>query len=363
MQFALSHEQTLLGDSVRAFLRDKVPVETVRAHAETGTGFDKLLWDGLVDLGVPGLLVPEQHGGSGLGMLDAAIVAQALGEAAAPVPFLSSVVMAPLALLRNGSAQQQGRWLPRMARGEVRMATGFVGFTGERGKATIALDRNRLSGAVASVVDAGAPTHLLLHLPDGRAAIVGADEAGVSVRARRALDGTRPLADVTLDGARAEVLDAANDRRAAALQVLDAGRVALAADTLGAAQTMLDRAVAWAKQRVQFGRVIGSFQGVKYMCADMATMLEPCHAFVWHAAYAQDAIPEERRLLACHAKAHLDEVGRDVARIATEVHGGMGFTDLMGLHFWLKRIGFNRQVLGGPERCREEAALSQGWAA
>ena len=95
----------------------------------------------------------------------------------------------------------------------------------------------------------------------------------------------------------------------------------------------------------------------------MATMLEPCHAFVWHAAHAQDAIPEEARLLACHAKAHLDEVGREVARMATEVHGGMGFTDLLGLHFWLKRIGFNRQVLGGPERCREEAARLQGWAA
>lgn len=364
MEFALSHEQRLLGESVRSFLRDHWPIEAVRAHAATGTGYDEALWRGLLDLGVQGLLVPERHGGSGLGLLEAAVVAQAMGEAVAPVPFLCGAVMAPLALLRSGAAAQQDRWLPRIASGEARFAMGFAGFVGERGgKARVSLDGDRLSGAVEAVLDAGAPTHLLVHLPDGRAAILGAHDAGVSITMRRTLDGTRPLAEAGFDGARAELLEAADDPRAAARQVLDAGRVVLAADTLGAAQTMLDRAVAWAKQRVQFGRVIGSFQGVKHMCADMATMLEPCHAFVWHAAYAQDTSSEEARLMACHVKAHLDEVGRDVARMATEVHGGMGFTDLAGLHYWLKRIGFNRQVLGGPERCREEAARLQGWAA
>ena len=143
--------------------------------------------------------------------------------------------------------------------------------------------------------------------------------------------------------------------------MLDAGRVVLAADTLGAAQTMLDRAVAFAKERVQFGRVIGSFQGVKYMLADCVTMLEPCRGMVWYAAHAQDGLPDEARLTACHAKAHVADVAREVARMTTETHGGMGFTDLLGLHYWFKRISFNRQVLGGPERCREEAAALQGW--
>jgi len=82
---------------------------------------------------------------------------------------------------------------------------------------------------------------------------------------------------------------------------------------------------------------------------------------VWYAAYAQDALPDEARLTACHAKAHVADVARDVARMTTETHGGMGFTDLLGLHYWFKRIGFNRQILGNPERCREEAAILQGW--
>ena len=135
----------------------------------------------------------------------------------------------------------------------------------------------------------------------------------------------------------------------------------LAADTLGAAQRMLDRAVSYAREREQFGRPIGSFQAVKHMCAEMAAALEPCRALVWYAAYAQDARLDDARLAACHAKAHLGEVGREVSRTATEVHGGMGFTDELGLHHWFKRISANRQLLGGPERCRREAAALQGW--
>ena len=95
--------------------------------------------------------------------------------------------------------------------------------------------------------------------------------------------------------------------------------------------------------------------------AGLATALEPCRALVWFAAHAQDALPEEARLAALQAKAHRDDVGREVARLATEVHGGMGFTDLQGLHYWFKRIDTNRQLLGTPEWCRHEAARVQGW--
>jgi alkylation response protein AidB-like acyl-CoA dehydrogenase len=93
----------------------------------------------------------------------------------------------------------------------------------------------------------------------------------------------------------------------------------------------------------------------------MAAELEPCRALIWYAAYGFDAQPDQSRRLAAHAKAHLSEIGSFVARTATEVHGGMGFTDLLGLHYWFKRIGFNRQILGGPEKARYDAAVAQGW--
>ena len=141
------------------------------------------------------------------------------------------------------------------------------------------------------------------------------------------------------------------------------GRIMLAADSVGAGQSMIDQAVAYAKTREQFERPIATFQAVKHMCAEMAAGLEPCRSMIWYAGHAFDELPDESRLTACHTKAHVSEVTKFVAKTSTEVHGGMGFTDLVGLHYWFKRIGFNRQILGTPELLREEAARLQGLAA
>ncbi|MGQ0584076.1 MAG: acyl-CoA dehydrogenase family protein [Reyranella sp.] len=364
MRFALTEEQALFGRSLRGFLADRLPVDNLRRLAEPGAGFDADLWRGLGELGLHGLLVPEEDGGAGLGMLDAALAAEALGYYAAPTPFTAALVMAVKAFRVAADTGQQRTWLPRIAAGEVRIAVGFAGLAGQTGRVALRLEGGRLSGALDGLLDAGGATHFLTYLPDGRAALLEAGAPGIATTLRRSVDRTRALVDVDLAGvAPVALLDAANDPLVAARRVRDAGRVMLAADTLGAAQNMLDRAVAYANERVQFGRVIGGFQGVKYMCADMATMLEPCRSLVWYAAYAQDALPEEAAAAANHAKAHLGEVGREVARIATEVHGGMGFTDLVGLHFQFKRITFDRHVLGGPERCRHDAAVAQGWIA
>ena len=361
MEFDLSEEQKQLEASLRGFLADRLPMQRRRAIAAAGNGYDSDLWAGLVAQGIAGLAVPERHGGAGLGILDAAVAAESLGYHAAPAPFAASLVMAPLALVASGTEAQQREWLPKIATGEVRIAIGFASNVGQTGAAKATLDGQRLSGRVQAVLGGGCATHVLIYLADGRPALVDLNAKGVKATGVPGLDRTRPLLDVTFEGAQAIVLSAANDPQAARTRVLDAGRVMLAADTLGAAQSMFDQAVAFAKERVQFGRVIGSFQGVKHTLADLVTMLEPCRALVWFAAHAQDALPDEARLAALQAKAHLDDVGREVARLATEVHGGMGFTDLQGLHYWFKRIDSNRQLLGTPERCRHEAAVVQGW--
>ena len=344
MEFGLSEDQRQFGDALRRFLADRVTMDVRRA------GDDAAVWAGLTELGVPGLLVPEEHGGAALGLLDAALVAEALGQHAAPTPFLGSAVLAPLAL-------RQTPYLPEIAVGRMRVAVGLGALTGSTGVCTLRREGDWLSGGVSGLLDAAGATHLLLAVPDSGLALVAADAPGVTLRPRPSLDRLRPLADAAFADAPAEWLTAD------AARVLDAGRVVLAAETLGAAQSMLDQAVAYAGQRRQFGRSIASFQGVKHACAEMAAWLEPCRAFVWYAAQAQDAPDPVAHMLACQVKAHLDEVGRDVARHATEVHGGMGFTELLGLPFWFKRIAANRQLLGGPERCREEAAAAQGLAA
>jgi alkylation response protein AidB-like acyl-CoA dehydrogenase len=351
MEFGLNDSQRLFDDAVRGFLRTNAPIELVRRVAQEGTGFDDKLWQALVSLGLTGGLVPEAQGGSGTGLFDAALAAEALGYAAAPAPYVGPLVMAPLALRGLPESNTRGALLDGIAKGTVRFGVAEAG-------SDMSLQGERVTGTVEGGVDLAGATHLLLLASGGRIALVAVDGDKARAALEPTLDRTRPLGTVTLQDAPAELHDIGAD---GVVRVRDAGRVMLAADTLGAAQCMLDRAVAYSGERQQFGRLIGSFQAVKHMCAEMTAMLEPCRALVWYAAHAQDALPEEARLVACHAKAHLAETGRDVARMATEVHGGMGFTDLLGLHYWFKRIGFNRQVLGSPESLRREAAALQGW--
>ncbi|WP_398472779.1 acyl-CoA dehydrogenase family protein [Tardiphaga sp.] len=361
MEFGLSNEQQLLENSLRGVLREELSLDKLRKVAGTGTEFAATLWQRLVGQGIVGLLVPEHFGGSGLALLDAAVVAESLGYYVAPTPFPASVVMAPLAVMSFGSKEQQAEWLPKIASGEVRMGMAFVDGAGQTGGNLAQLDGNKLSGHLTGVLDAGAASHVLLFLPDGRAALIDADDRRVTIDVRASLDRTRPISGFSLDAAEAIILNEATDAPLAAARIADAGRVILAADTLGAAQSMFDRALDYSKQRIQFNRAIGSFQAVKHTLAELATMLEPCRALVWYAAYAQDALPKDARIAALHAKAHMGEIGREVARLTTEVHGGMGFTDLLGLHYWFKRIAFDRQMLGAPEYCRREAAAVQGW--
>ncbi len=351
MEFGLSQEQILLQDSVTRFLADQVPLERVRRFADESDDTD--IWRGLCELGIAGLLIPEAAGGVGLSCLEAALVAEALGHHVAPAPFLGSAVAAPLALCYAGAADHP--LLPRIAAGEATVGLAVAGATGARAGAGVRWEGGVLNGRALFV--AGYPaTHYLVADQARGLNLLEAGASGLSGRNLTTVDRTRPTGELTLDQTPAERL---TDDPEVLARVLDAARVMLAADTLGAAQSMLNQAVAYAGERQQFGRPIGSFQAVKHMCAEMAAELEPCRALVWYAAHALDHLPEEARLTACHTKAHLAEVGKFVAKTATEVHGGMGFTDLLGLHYWFKRIGYNRQMLGAPELLREEAARVQ----
>jgi alkylation response protein AidB-like acyl-CoA dehydrogenase len=356
MRFALSEDQGLLQDSLNKALAQLSPLDRVRKFADGGEMTAPDIWAGLADAGLPGLLVPEEFGGLGLGLLEAALAAEALGKVVAPTPFLGSAVLAPLALTLGGSPEQKAEWLPKLAAGE---ATAGVAISepiaGAREGAGVTARDGKLSGKALFALDA-----------PGADLLIVADRAGglhlaepVEAAPMASIDATRRLAELTFRETPAQALSS----NQALERLRDAAWTMIAADTLGACQTMLDKAVEYAKERKQFGRTIGSFQAVKHLCAEMAAELEPARALVWYAAYAFDNAPDEAPLMAAHAKAHTSEIGRFIARTATEVHGGIGMTDLLGLHYWFKRIGQNRQILGGPERVRETAARLQGLAA
>ena len=352
MEFGLSDEQKMLDDSVRKFLSSEVSIDVIRdVSAQTAT--DETPWQSLVAMGLSGILIDESQGGAGLGMLDAMVVSEALGYAACPGPFLSSSIMAAHYL----SAVGDNDTLAGIASGQHRVGIAFGALSGDRSPDAVREDGGRLEGRSLFALDADASAYLVA---TQEGTVYWVDSSDLSRRVLPTIDGTRSICELIFETSATTRL---SDDETIAWATLHRGRAIQAADSLGAAQYMLDQAVAYSMERKQFNRVIGSFQAVKHMCAEMASQLEPCRAFAWYAGHAFDEHATDADLTACHINAHVAEVAQFVAKTSTEVHGGMGFTDLVGLHYWFKRIGFNRQLLGSPEWVRNEAACLQGLVA
>ena len=359
MDFGLSEEQSLLESTVRRFLEETAPVSRVREIVGADSESDAGIWQGLAELGVVGVIVPEAHGGAGLSFLDAAVVAESLGYAVTPAPFLGTAVLAPVALLESGSDALCREWLPRIARGDAQIGVAMTEVFSRREGAGLQIESGRLNGKALFSIGGSEATAFLIAADEEHLALVPRDAAGLSVEPLSTLDATRGVSELVFDGVEpAALLPNAGE---AIRRTLDAGRIALAADSLGAAERMLELAVTYAGERRQFGRLIGSFQAVKHLCAEMVAELEPARSLLWYAAHAFDAARDEAPLMAAHVKAHLSEVSTRIAKTSTEVHGGIGFTDEQNLHFWFKRISLNRQLLGGPAQLRERAAALQGW--
>ncbi len=360
MYFGLSEEQKSLEENINRFLEDNASLDVIKAVANGESEKAQQVHQGIIDLGLSGLVVPEEYGGLELNMLFATVVASALGSGTAPVPYAGSYVMAPIAINLGGDEQQKSNWLPKIAGGECVIGVGLSEYVGAREDSGIEFSNGKLSGRCLFLIDGNDADAYLLADKSGQLYLVDSSSSGITVTELITVDKTRTSIELVLDKVDAEILPNSNNKEVIE-KVLDAGRLMLAADTVGAAQVMLDKSVAYSLERKQFGRLIGSFQAVKHMCAEMAAELEPCHSMIWHAAHCQDNVPEEARLMACQTKAHVSEVGKQVSKTATEVHGGMGFTDELGLHYWFKRIGLNRQLLGSPELIREEAGKLQGF--
>jgi alkylation response protein AidB-like acyl-CoA dehydrogenase len=359
MEFAITEEQKAIQASVERFLADNGDLEYLRQATADGAPHDRKLWQGLAELGMTSLLVPDEFGGLGLDVLDAALVQEILGKYAAPVGFISNAVLAPMAIAGAGNAEQRERWLPQLAAGTLNVAVGINEVASYRREgAGVVSAEGKLNGRALFVLGSPDADLFLLAADDGLLHAVQANTTGLEITALTTIDVTQPVLELNLTDVDAEVVP---ESSTILNELVDVARILFAADSLGASQSMLEKAVAYSQERKQFNRLIGSFQAVKHLCAEMAAEIEPSRSLMWYAAYSCSAVPEERGVMACHVKAHLSEVSRFVARTATEVHGGMGFTDALGLHYWFKRVGFNRQILGSPEKTREDAARLQGW--
>ncbi len=360
MDFGLSEDQLLLEETLRSFLADRVPIDRVRELRNGDCPNDREIWRSLAELGMTGILIPEASGGSDLNLLDACLAAQAIGYSVTPTPFISSAVVAPIAF-RGFDHPEIPAWLSGIASGEIVFGLAITEIFSVREGAGIAATDGKLTGKAMMASDICSADFILVAIGTDQLAVVRGDTPGLKKARLVTTDATRCTSELVFDGVVAEVIfENAGDTLA---RMLDAGRIALAADSLGASEAMIEQAVSYAKERKQFDRLIGSFQAVKHMCAEMVSELEPARSLVWYAAHSFDALSEEAPLMACHALAHVSEIGQEIASVSTQVHGGIGWTDEQNLHFWFKRIGVGRGLLGGPGLLRERAADLQGLVA
>lgn len=349
MNLELTDEQVALRDTARSFLAEKAPIAGhVRAMLDDPTGTTDAVWRGLADLGATGLLVPEGCGGAGMTMVEAGVVAEELGAALHPGPWLSTAVAAPRALTRLGASDSAAELLTGIADGSAIAAVGPL----EAGAVSAAeRDGHAVLRGDAAIADAAAADVLLVFAEDGRGAGVFAvqtDAPGVSVTREGGIDQTRKRFRVAFDDAPARRMAAASPGDVAA--VVDDVLIATAADALGAARAVMDLAVEYAKVRQQFGHAIGSFQAIQHLCVDMYETVELARSGVIHALWATDnADPDERHLAALRAKAFAGRLAT-VGDTAIQVFGGIGYTWEHDAHLYLKRLLSWSELLGAPDR-------------
>lgn len=359
MDFDLSDEQRLLQETVTQFLENECPMSRIRELYDDEVGFDTVLWKGLAELGLAGIHLPGEYGGSELEVLDLAVVAETLGSLAAPVPFLSHT-LASLAISLAGNADQKSRWLPGLASGETLATVALVEASGGWMPDDWTLSLGPTISGAKEIVEFGEHADFfVVGLAGGTFGVVEQDARGVEIQRIESADRTRRVARIRFDDTPIELLEEGGTEAAA--RVRDVGLVLVSADAFGGASRLVDMSVEHAKNREQFGVTIGHFQGLKHQLANMAVEIEPTRALYWYAAHALDHVPEESARTAAIAKSHITERFQQVARDATEAHGGIGYTWEGDTQIFFKRAMFDRVFLGTPRVHQDRAADLAGW--
>jgi alkylation response protein AidB-like acyl-CoA dehydrogenase len=359
VDFALSAEQEALGRTVR---------DVLSAHGlpTDSSGYSPELWSVLADqLGVNGLAIPEEYGGSGATLLDQGVVLHETGRSLLPAPYLATVGMAAPVLVAAADPAANERWLRGIASGEL-TATAVIPPPGGEPtvRAELSSDGLRLDGEAGFVVD-GHRADLLVVPARGRDGLVLAVVEGTAtglVREELAvLDVTRAVAKVTFTATPATALAPTRTPAQVWAEALDRIAVLLAAEQVGVAERALELAVEYAKTRTQFGRTIGSFQAVKHLLADVALEVEAARSAAWYALWVADADPDAVPVAASIAAATCAEAAYRAAAECIQVHGGIGVTWEHPAHLYFKRATTSRLLLGDPAHHREQLLVRVGF--
>ena len=370
MNFAFSEEQEELRKTVRAFLESKSSETAVREQMETENGFDPAVWSQMGDqMGLQGLSIPEEFGGSGFGFIELGVVLEEMGRALLCAPFFSSVVLAANALLLSGDDAAKKKYLPGIAAGETIATLATTEPSGkwdEKGITTKAEGSGSdwkitgskmfvIDGATASLIIVGARTSkgVSLFAVDG-------DAKGLTRTSLSTMDQTRKQAKLEFNATPATLIGTDGKGWDVLSQVFDLAAVALAAEQVGGAQKVLEMAVEYAKVRVQFGRPIGSFQAIKHKCADMLLEVESAKSAAYYGMWCAAEMNDELASVASLAKAYCSEAYFHAAAENIQIHGGIGFTWEHPAHLYFKRAKSSELLFGDPTYHRELLAQRIG---
>ena len=364
MPLVLTEEQSMLRDSARGFISDKAPIAHVRKLRDdkNETGFSRDLWKGFAEMGLAGLLVPEDHGGSGLGCVEAGIVMEEIGRTLMPSPFLSTAVLAASALARGGTAAQKSEYLPKISKGSLIAALAVDEGAKHRPlrtalKATRAGNGFNLSGSKALVVDGHVADRLIVAArsagaPGEREGLtlfwIDAKTKGIAIERTAMLDAHN-AARITFDNAAIDtdsVLGEVDQGGALLEDILNIGRGAVAAEMVGLSEEVFTRTVTYLKERKQFGKLIGGFQALQHRAAHLYVEIELARAATIKALQKLDETIETAEAAVSVAKAKAGTTATLAVQEGVQMHGGMGMTDQFDIGLFMKRARVCQELFG-----------------
>lgn len=374
MDFGFSEDQELLRDSARKFLDAECPTTFVRKMMEDDSAHATELWKKAAELGWMGILIPEEHGGIGGSFLDLVVVMEEMGRSLMPGPFLATVLLGSAAVLVGGSDEQKDAVLPKVAAGEWVMTLAQAEKSGRYDAGGIGMPVTArgsdfvLSGEKLFVPDAHVADQMVVAARTGSHAapedgitlfLVDAKSPGVEITQLKTVDMTRrqchvAFRDVAVAGS--QVLGEVGQGWPILKRVLDQAIAGLCTEMVGTGQQALDMAVEYAKERVQFGKPIGSFQAVKHKCVDMMVQVENARSLTYYAAWTVDENVDEASQAVPMAKAYCSDMCKTVTSEAIQVHGGIGFTWEHDMHLFYRRGLASEAAFGSAPTHREVVA-------
>lgn len=371
MNFGLTDEQQILKNVARRFLEEQAPMSTVRDIMEGPEGFDDKLWSAMAQLGWPGLIIAEDYGGAGLGWVDLAVLLEETGRGLLPAPLVSTSVAAAV-ISRYGSDEQKLRHLPSLADGSgigtlaLLEDNQVLGPEGVQIEGTKDGDGYRLTGAKRFVHDAGIATVFILPFRAGgdiAFALIRSDSDAVTAESRMTMDQTKRMGDLTLENVLVSKDDLlpVTDGAAVLAHILDLAAVAVTAEMVGAMDRAHEITTNYAKERVQFGELIGKFQGVKHPLAEMYVDIETSKSLLYFAAWCVDESPEELPLAIARAKAYASQAFTRIGVDSVQLHGAIGFTWEYDVQLYLKRSKWALPAFGDADHHYGRVAALGGY--